>query len=339
MRNLSTLAILAVLLGCRQPLQVRTVSHVSLTPQPATASGPLQEMPVRGRCSAAPKLAVVDVDGLLLNADMVGLYSQGENPVGLFREKLDRIVRDPAVCAVVLRINTYGGGVTATDIMWRDLLAFKARKPVPVVACLMDVATGGGYYLATAADQIIAHPTTVTGGMGVILNLYNLRDLMSQFNIFGAPIKSGQNADLGSPLRELDPQSRKLLQDMADEFQMRFRRVVQETRPEHDPQRTEDFDGRIFTAQQALERGLIDQIGYLDDALEVAKQMAGLCSAQVVFYHRSSDPARNLYSITPNVPVQTTILPLSIPGLERSKLPTFLYLWQPEPTMERLGGR
>ena len=333
------LAVLMLVLGCGQPLRLRTDSHVTLTAPPITGATPLREMAMHGDPCAGTKVAVIDVDGLLLNTDMVGLYSQGENPVALFREKLDRASADPCVCAVVLRINSYGGGVTASDMMWHDLAAFRGRTQLPVVACLMDVATGGAYYLATGADQVFAHPTTVTGGMGVILNLYNLQDTMAQFNVRGTPIKAGPNIDLGSPVRAMDDSQKKILQDTANEFHARFREVVRQTRPEHDPGRNEDFDGRIFTAQQAMERGLVDRIGYLDEAIATAQQMAGVAGARAVFYHRNSDPARSLYSITPNVPIQTNLFPLSIPGFERSKLPTFLYLWQPEPTMERLAGR
>jgi protease-4 len=296
-------------------------------------------MPLPGDSCAQHKIAVVDVDGLLLNVDMTGLGSRGENPVELFREKLDCIASDSQICAVVLRINSPGGGVAASDMMWHDLMGFKQRRCLPVVACLMDLGTGGAYYLATGADHIIAHPTSVTGGMGVILNLYNLQDMMAQFNVIATPIRSGDHVDMGSPVRAMSPDSRKILQDMADEFHNRFQQVVQQRRPGHDSKRNEDFDGRIFTAQQALERGLIDQIGYLDDAITDAKAMAKLDTARVVIYHRNSDRGRNIYATTPNVPLQSALLPLSVPGLDRSKLPTFLYLWQADPTLERLSGR
>jgi protease-4 len=339
MRRLITLPIAVLLLGCQTPLHLCTDSRVSMDQMPAVAPGQLHEMPLRSNCRADLKVAVIDVDGLLLNTDMVGVYSQGENPVALFREKLEQAAGDPCVRAVVLRINSYGGGVTASDMMWHDLLAFKSRTHLPVIACLMDVATGGGYYLATAADQIVAHPTTVTGGLGVILNLYNLHDFMAQFNILGMPIRAGTHTDLGSPVRSLDESSRKLLQAMADQFQARFREVVAQTRPQHDPAQVDDFDGRIFTADQALQRKLIDSIGYLDEAIAAAKQMAGTPWAQVVLYHRGSDPVRTVYSVTPNIPIQATVFPLSVPGLDRTKLPTFLYIWQPDPTMERLSGK
>jgi len=340
----SRLAVLGLLgiacLGCKNPVQVSTTSRIITDVPPVSNSCRLTAMPLRGPAGDdVPRIALIDVDGVLLNMDMTGLYSAGENPVSLFRERLDAAAADPRVRAVVVRINSPGGGVTATDMMWHDLQSFKARTGRPVVACLLDVATGGGYYLATAADQIIAHPTTVTGGIGVILNLYNLQDAMAQFNIVGTPVRSGANIDLGSSIRAQEPESRQILQTISNQFHARFKQVVSQARPGHDPRRAEDFDGRIFTATQAKKPKMIDAIGYLDDAIAMAGEMSGCSQSQVAFYHRPNDPARTPYAVTPNVPLQQTLFPLSMPGLDRSRLPTFLYLWQPDPTLEKLGGR
>ena len=271
------MASFCLLTGCCRlpPFRMLAKIDADATLSPVADHSPVVEMelPDQHVPADAPRIAVLDVDGLLLNANLTGLYSQGDNPVALFRERLDAIAADPLVCAVVVRINSPGGGVTATDIMWHDLLTFKMRTRLPVIACLLDLGTGGGYYLATAADQIIAHPTTITGGIGVILNYYNLQDAMSQFNIVGAPIKAGKNIDLGTPIRALDDERRQLLQSMADEFHARFRRAVERCRPEVDQDDGTTFDGRIFTAEQALQRHLIDQIGYLDDAIAMARTL------------------------------------------------------------------
>jgi protease-4 len=338
--------------GCMQGLRVRTQdrvriespvvtqSHIVNESPPVAACGPVVEMAVGGDDpAAAAKVAIIDVDGLLLNMDMTGLYSLGENPVDAFRQKLDAVAADPAVCAVVVRINSPGGGVTATDILWRDLRAFRERTGRPVVACLMDVGTGGAYYLATACDQIVAHPTTVTGGVGVILNLYNLRDTMGYFNVLPQAIKAGANIDMGTSAAALTPEARQLLQAMADEFHDRFRRVIEAARPNVDPAGGTTYDGRVFTAAQAQRRGLVDRIGYLDDAVAVARALAHCERTRVVLFHRPNDPAHSPYAVSPNVPLQNTLLPLSVPGLDRSRLPSFLYLWQPEATLEKLAGR
>jgi protease-4 len=338
--------------GCSAfPIQVVTHDHIRVenpvvskvitdTP-PVSDAGPVVAQPVGGYGPGEARVALVDVDGLLLNHDFTGPYSLGENPVALFHERLEAVAADPCVGAVVLRINSPGGGVTASDVMRHELLRFRERTHRPVVACLMDVGAGGAYYLATACDQIVAHPTTVTGGIGVILNLYNLRELMNQYNVTPQTIKSGQHIDLGTTNRLLSEEGKKLLQAMADQFHQRFQQAVRQARPQVDLAGDTTFDGRVFTAEQALERRLIDGIGYLDDAVTVARELAHLpAGARVVLFHRGNDPARSPYAVTPNVPLQgaAPLFP-SLPGLDRSRMPTFLYLWEPDATLERLSGR
>jgi protease-4 len=286
-------------------------------------------------------VAIVDVDGLILNTPFTGPMSVGENPVSLFREKLDAIEADPRVKAVVLRINSPGGGVAATGAMRRDLLRFKARSGKPVVACVLDQACGGAYVLATASDAIAADPASVVGGVGVILNLFNLRDLMAQFNVIPQSIKAGEKTDLGSSARALTPEEKKLLQDMADEFHTELIAAVRKSRPQVESPTGTTFDGRIFTAKQAVTRGLIDVVGDLDEAIRMAEERAGCTcgTPRVVMLRRKNDPARSVYAVTPNVPLQGAGLLPNVPGLDRSKLPTFLSLWQPELTMEKLGGK
>jgi protease-4 len=352
MRRPIFLALLAALSagGCQRFL-VQTASRLSFATPVETRvtaeippvnpnAGPLRPVIVQAGAPAA-RVAIVDVDGLILNAPFVGPLSLGENPVALFREKLDTIEADPCVRAVVLRINSPGGGVAACLAMRQDLERFKARTQRPVVACLLDRAAGGAYYLATAADQMIATPATVTGGIGVILNLFNLRDLMAQFNIIPQPIKSGENIDIGSSARALKPEEKELLQTMADEFHQRLIDDITRSRPRIDPSGGTTFDGRIFTASQAQKRGLVDGTGDLDGTIQLAAQLAqcGTDRPQVVLYRRHNDPARTIYAITPNVPLQGAGLLPSLPGLDRSKLPTFLSLWQPEITMEKLSGK
>jgi protease IV len=355
MRRVTTLLLLVLpLAGCCRPLhfaidgplvhEIPHSIHTRLTQEmaPVNNQGPVVEQMVNG-CpgKAGPRIAVLDVDGILLNSDLTGISSVGENPVSLFRERLDAIAANPNVRAVVVRINSPGGGVTASDIMWRDLSVFRDKTHLPVVACLMDLGAGGAYYLSTAADVIVAHPTTVAGGIGVILNLYNLEDAMAYFNVRGQSIKSGMNIDMGTSAKPLNPEARKLLQTMADEFQQRFQQVVLQRRPAVDRADASTFDGRVFTAAEALQRHLIDRIGYLDDAIAMARELGHAECATVVLYHRCDDPARTAYAMTPNVPLQGANFPVpfSVPGLDRARLPSFLYMWQPEATLERMGGK
>jgi protease-4 len=346
MARLTPLLLCLAPLGCLHPFQtdsklsfanpLRFLATVELEPK---NTAPLTEMTVAaGHGSQGGKVALLDVEGLLVNGNPTGPYAAGENPVDLFREKLDAAAADPCVGAVVLRLNSPGGSVVASDLMWQEVQRFRTRTRRPVVACLMDVGTGGAYYLATACDQIVAHPMTVTGGIGVVLNLYNLQDALSVFSIRSQAIRAGANADMGTVLKPLTPETKKLLQTMADEFHERFKEVVRQGRPQAAAD-AETCDGRVFTARQALERKLIDHIGYLDDAFDLARQAAGHPGAAVVLYHRCNDPGRTPYATSPNTPLQYSLLPISIPGLERSRLPTFLYLWSPDPTLERLAGK
>ncbi|WP_417738116.1 S49 family peptidase [Rosistilla oblonga] len=300
---------------------------IAMQPQVLRDRSPLKTMPVQaGSCR---KIALIDVDGLLVNQNQAGIGSMGDNPLDIFREKLDQVEREGDISAVIIRINSYGGGVTASDIMRRELEAFRERTGMPIVAVLMDIATGGGYLLATAADQIVAHPTTIVGGFGVILNLYNLEDAMAQFNVAGQTIRAGKFVDIGSPERFLEEDEEELLTEIAEQYNARFKDVVLRSRQRIHPD-VEIFDGRIFTGTKAEKLGVVDQVGYIDDAIAAARAYAGDPNACVVMLHREQDKARTPYATTPNEPTQLMAMP-QIPGLMRSRLPTFMYIWQPDP--------
>lgn len=319
-----------------RPLNLRLTTEPALT---NAAAGPVMEMVVSPATAAnAARVAVIDVDGLLLNQNMSGPQSAGENPVDVFREKLDAATA-ARVCAVVVRINSPGGGAAASQTLSQQLQAFRERTRVPVVACLLDVATGGAFYLACASDRIFAQPATVTGGIGVVLNLFNLQGTMEQHNVGNQSIKAGANIDSGSVTRKLSPEATRTLQEIADELHQQFKEAVRRGRPNLDAADGTTLDGRVFTARKALALGLIDQVGMLDDAIAEAKRLAHQPDAAVVMFRRPNDPAWTPYATTPNVPLQASVTSMSVPGLDRSRMPTFLYLWQPDPTLERLGGR
>lgn len=349
-RALATIAILVLASGCRG-FTVRTLNRVSvdgpLETHVSAAMPPVNPhagrvKPVVVQSGTGVRVAIVDVDGLILNTPFVGPVSLGENPVALFREKLDAIEAEGCVRAVVLRVNSPGGGVAACAAMRRDLERFKERTKLPVTACLMDTTAGGAYHVASSADVVVAGPGTVTGGLGVILNLYNLKDLMAQYNVIPQEIKAGALVDIGTSSRPLKPAERELLQAMADDFHRQIQADVTRSRPKVAAATV--FDGRIFTGKQAVECNLVDQLGDLDDAIRLA---AGMCDSgnptgarpEVVLYRRSNDPATTIYAVTANIPLQGAGLLLNLPGLDRTKLPTFLSVWQPELTMEKLGGK
>lgn len=340
--------LLLAVAGCQQPLHVFTNSRINfdrpveadITARlaPAEADGPVVPTIVAGNNHCGTRIAVVDVDGLLVNSNLAGPYVSGENPIAAFHEKLSAIRKDSRVAAVVIRINSPGGGVAASQMMRQELVAFRQRSNVPVVACLMDVGAGGAYYLATACDVIYAQPGTVTGGIGVIFNAYSLQDTMAQWNIIPQSVKAGDNIDLGTPVRGLNEESRRILQQMANQFHEEFRDAVLAARPTVQVADRSTFDGRIFTGMQALDRGLVDRVGTLDDAVTAARMLAQCDSSAVVMYARKNNPPYSMYATAPQTPLQATISLPSIPGLSRSNLPMFLYMWQPEPTINRIGS-
>ncbi len=280
------------------------------------------------------RVAIIDVSGMILNAKTPGLLTEGENPVSRFREALDRAAEDKYVRAVILRLNTPGGAVTASDAMYRDVLSFKQETGKPVVVQMMDVAASGGYYLACAGDHIVAYPSTVTASIGVIIQTVSLQPALSSIGIQTEAITSGPNKDAGSPLSEMTDSHRATLKAMVDEFYAGFTSVVREARPTiNDKDFADVTDGRIVSGERAMEVGLVDSLGDLDDAFTKAKQLAGIKDAALIRYHRPLE-----YVATPYASAQTpaagstqvNLLQLNLGGeLGTLTQPGFYYVWLP----------
>ncbi len=274
------------------------------------------------------KIVVIDVDGILINERRGGLFGEQENPVSLFVEKLDRAQMDPHVRALVLRINSPGGGVTASDIMYERLRRFRAARRVPVVAIIEDVGASGGYDSACGADVILAHPTSVTGSIGVMVQTVSFAGTMDKIGITAQAVTSGPFKDMASPLHPLRERDIEILQQLVDEFYGRFLDVVQTGRPDMEPQRIRELaDGRIYTAAQALDNGLIDATGYVQDAIAVAKRLSGADRVQVVMYHRPLGYRANVYSQTSTPMPQVNLINISAGNVLEFTRPRFFYLW------------
>lgn len=279
------------------------------------------------------KIAIVDVDGLILNQRGDGLFGANENPVSLFVEKIEKAQDDPDVRAVVLRINSPGGGVTATDLMYRRLAQLKAKRKVPVVAAIQDLGASGAYYLACGADAIVVAPTSVTGSIGVIVQTFNLEGTMAKLGVEAKAITSGPMKDMASPFKALDPEAEKVLQGIVAEFYDRFVDVVADGRPKLGRDAVKALaDGRVYTGAQAVAKGLADQAGDVVDAVALAKERAGLKAARTVMYERPWGYKANVYSAAPLGPLQVNLLNLSAPDLMAWLRPQFLYLWTGDTT-------
>jgi protease-4 len=277
-------------------------------------------------CLCRDRIALIDVEGLILNARAGGLLDEGENPVSMFRERLDAAAADDRVKAVVLRLNSPGGGVTASDIMYHDLVEFKRKTGKPVVACMMDVAASGAYYLAMGCDRVYAHPSTVTGSIGVIMSLYNASGLLGLIGVKSDPIKSGVNKDLANPARPMTPEERAILQGMVNAFYDQFVEVVVRGRHMPEEQVRALADGRVYNGAEAVKLGLVDEVGYLDDAIATAKSMACLKDAKVVAYDRCEGYRGSIYAALPRLP-ETVRVKLDVPGMNAHGA-AFLYVWE-----------
>lgn len=246
------------------------------------------------------RIAVIDVTGMIVNADQGGLLSAGENPVARLTESLNLAAADERVAAVVLRLNTSGGTVTASDMMYREVQRFRKNTGKPVVMLMMDVAASGGYYLACAGDHVIAYPTTITGSIGVIFQTLSVKPALDRIGVRAEALVSGPNKAAGSPLENLEASQREILQGLVDTFYADFVTVVRANRPDVAPE-TWDIvtDGRVFTGKRAYELGLVDQLGDVHGALAKAKELAGLERADVVMFHRPLEYVASPYAESP----------------------------------------
>jgi len=274
------------------------------------------------------KIALIDVDGVISDQPEQSLFSSKDSLVVAIVQKLKKAEEDPKVKGVILRMNTPGGEVTASDILYHEIRAFKDRKKVPVVAAFLEISASGGYYIASACDRIVAHPTTITGSIGVVALHFSLGGLLTKIGVKVDAIKSGEHKDMGSPFRDATDEERKLFQDLIDQMYARFVRVVTDGRR---GLLTEDqvrklADGRVYTADQALKEKLVDRVGYLHEVIEETKTLAGLRSASVVMYTRRPTSAENIYSATAQAPS------LGVSELDRVRgiLGMHLYyVWEP----------
>lgn len=313
-----------VLAGCGQ-----TAFHVELVP----TDRQLEETRIQKDAGlfVFDKILIIDVDGVLANRQKSGWLSRGENPVSLFIEKLDKAAADKSVKAVVLRLNSPGGTVAASDIMYHSLMEFRRKTGKPVIACVLGIGCSGAYYVACGCDGIVAQPSAVVGNIGTIFQTFSVAGTMEKIGVKAVTIKSGELKDMASPLHDLKPQEQKILQGIIKHLSEQFFAVVRKGRKKIDEQKMAELsDGRVFTAEQALEQGIIDKVGYLEDGIKWAKETAHLKKTQVVIYNRPSSYMPNAYGLaTANADGIGPLVNLELPDWLDASGAQFLYLWQP----------
>jgi protease-4 len=213
--------------------------------------------------SGQEKVAVIRVEGVILDA---------QSTIG----DLKHYSENPLVKAIVLRIDSPGGGVVPSQEIHDAVKRIKNKSNKVIIASMGTVAASGGYYIAAATDRIIANPGTLTGSIGVIMETANLEGLLKKIGVEGVVIKSGRFKDVGSPLRKMSDEERKLLQSVMDDVHHQFIQAVADGRS-LEPSEVEPLaDGRIFTGRQAKEARLVDELGDLEDAIRIAAEVAGI---------------------------------------------------------------
>lgn len=290
---------------------------------------PLKEKTLMGKGS--DKVLLLDIQGLISNQDKRAItgFPIQKGMVETVREILMKAEEDDKIKALLLRINSPGGTVTSSDIIYHEIMSFKEKKKIKVYVSIVDLAASGGYYIAMSGDTLVAHPTSLTGSIGVIAVKVNVSGLLEKIGVGWEVVKSGDKKDFLSPLRALTTEEKRLFQNTIDSFHNRFVRTIVKNRSGLELKAVENLaDGRIYNSEQALEAKLIDKIGYLDDTLELIGKELGIAEPKVITYHRPGEYKSNLYSSLPNSP---TINLLNIDlGLNMDQIsPHFMYLWMP----------
>lgn len=283
---------------------------------------------VKSRAKA--KILIVDVAGILGTTLNYGLLDREGDILSQVYHRLQLAAEDPDVRGVILRVDTPGGEVTASDILYNEIVKFRERTTKPVVTLMMGLATSGGYYVASGTDYIIAHPSTITGSIGVISVFPNLKELFSKIGVEVNVIKSGDLKDSGSAFREMTEEEKALFQGIIDELYQRFLDVVLYGRDNAlslDELKTL-ADGRIYTAQQAIKLRLVDEIGYFDNALAKVKTLAQVRDAKVISYTYYPKRKTNLYAKSLGAP--TVFEGEEFKDVFKSLKSGFYYLWLPQ---------
>jgi len=245
---LATAAVLGVILFVMLSLASLLTGH----------RGTGASLPVVG----ADRVALVKVEGMLISSESVV-------------EELNAYADDSSIKAIVLKIDSPGGGVVVSQEIYNAVKNAK-KEGKKVVASMGTVAASGGYYVAAAADRIIANPGTLTGSIGVKMEFANIEKLLEKIGVKGMVVKSGEYKDVGSPYREMTVQERKLIQDVIDDVHTQFIEAVAEGRKLPPAEVRAIADGRIFTGRQALALRLVDQMGDLADSIKIAGELAGI---------------------------------------------------------------
>jgi len=222
-----------------------------------------------GRFAFGDKIAIVEIKGVITQSS------------GII-EELQLYLEDEGVKAIILRIDSPGGGVGPAQEIHREILKIKSKKKV--VTSMGSVAASGGYYIACASDLIVANPGTITGSIGVVMQFSNFEELLKKIGIKGVVLKSGEHKDMGSPFREMTSEEKRIMQEVLDNVHQQFIQAVAEGRKLDHSKVVQIADGRILTGEQAKNFSLVDKMGNLQDTIDITAKMVGIEGKPNVLY-------------------------------------------------------
>jgi protease-4 len=223
--------------------------------------------------SFSDRIGVIPIEGAILDSQTI-------------TEQLLEFKKDKGISAVILRINSPGGGVGPTQEIYREVQRTGETKQI--IASLGAVAASGGYYIATATQKIVANPGTITGSIGVLMEFVRFEELLDKIGVTLEVIKSGEFKDIGSPHRELTAREKEIIRTLIDDIQKQFVNAVASGRNLSLEKTREIADGRIFSGARAKELGLVDDLGNFQDAVEIAKKIAGIEGDVTLVYPKKS---------------------------------------------------
>jgi len=309
--------VLVLIAGCATP----RVNIFSVTPDP------LKEYTLEG--TGADKILLIPVNGLISDSPKKGLISTSPSLVEQVVSQINKAQKDKQIKAVLFKINSPGGTITASDLLYHEISVYKEKAGGKIVISMMDLATSGAYYMSLPADIIMAHPTTITGSIGVISLQPKVKGLMDKIGLGVDVQKVGKYKDMGSPFRDTGEDEKKLLQKTMNDFGERFIGLVKKHRKLTPQAITEISTARVFLADEALQMGLIDKIGYISDAVKETKKIARISEdARVVVYRRAEFPEDNYYNIAgaTSENLNVSVVNIELPEILSAKA-GFYYLW------------
>ncbi|CCO22994.1 signal peptide peptidase SppA [Maridesulfovibrio hydrothermalis] len=288
---------------------------------------PLLEKTLQGEGS--DKVLVISISGTISDQAKKGLFGAAPSLVQEVTSRLKLAEKDDQIKGLVLKINSPGGTVTASDILYNEIMRFKKKTGASVVVSMMDLAASGGYYVSLAADRIMAHPTSLTGSVGVIFVRPKVGGLLDKIGVSVEVSKSGRNKDMGFPFKADTNEQKKIINSIVGDYAARFHGLVRKHRSISESDLEKVFTAQIYSAAGAEKAGLIDGVGYLPDAVDMVCELAGIPeNSKVITYKRKSYPNDTLYNSASSQVASPAVINIDTGNL----LPPsagFYYLWLP----------